>query len=145
MPMISCRFQYDSASLTVSSGFHFVPQLTVLLACQNFSSLDGSSVLFALALALNSSTTDETGKWSLEVLLYRLTKRAKRGTPSHLHTNLLYSLCIKSYWKHHTSQAAGCCQFHAVKCSVELWSPEDWCCLSECSHSTSPSVRFLVL
>lgn len=50
-------------------------------------------MLTALALvALNSSTTDETGKRSLEVLLYKLPELKVGGTPNHLLTNLLHSL-----------------------------------------------------
>ena len=71
----------------------------VLLACLTFSSSDERSVLTALALvALNSSTTDETGKGSVEVLLYRLNVLKDGGTPSHFCKNLLHSLSIPSTW-----------------------------------------------
>lgn len=60
--MISWGFQYASGSNTASCDFHFLLHPIDLLACWTFSSFDGRSVPTALALvALNSSTSDETG------------------------------------------------------------------------------------
>lgn len=67
--------------------------LMVLLVCLTFSSSDERSVLTTLALvALNSSITDESGRGSLEVLLYRLTVLKDGETPCHFCKNLLHSL-----------------------------------------------------
>lgn len=92
---------YSSASITASWGFHFLPHLMVLFACQTFPSSDKNSLLTAHALvALNSSTT-ETGKWGLEALLYRLTELKDGWTPSHFCTNLLHrhhTLNLPSSW-----------------------------------------------
>ena len=80
-------------------GFDFLPHLVVLQAGLTFPSSDDWRVLTALALvALNSSTTDETGRGSLEVLLYKLTALKDGGTPSHFRKNLLHSLSIPSTW-----------------------------------------------
>lgn len=78
---------------------HSAVLFSCLLDPLTFSSFDRSSVVTALALvALNFSTTDETGKRSLEVLLYKLTELKAGGTPSNLWRNLLHCLSIASTW-----------------------------------------------
>lgn len=63
-------------------------------------SSDRSNVLIVIVLvAISYSITDETGKQSLEILLYSLTKVKFDEILNHLCMNLLYSLSVASTCK----------------------------------------------